>query len=737
MKSPHRIHDTAPATRWEDAFLSGNGETGIMVFGDPHSERVIFNHHRLVLPNGTRDLLPPRVADRVERLRDLMLAGKVAQAQREINEGRELLWTQSFHPGYQLIIEGSTDGPIRDYVRETDFETGEVTVRWAGDAGEWVRRAFVSRADGVVVHRLSGPPSELRLRLSGDLPGCPAGVAYETAAGRHLVIRGRYSQGEGFSGVTLVSGASLDVDGKWLLARGSEVLLLSKVDRHLDAAALESALRELPASYDQLLARHKALHQPIYRRVSLDLDIDPAARALPTVELIAQQNADRGRIHPALLERMFHCGRYLLLSSSGVLPPRLTGLWLGAWGAAWAGDFTTDANLNLQMAAVNIGAMPELMDAYTALILGQVRDWQTNARETYGTRGILAPGRTDGEHGHLFHLDDDWPWTMWLAGADWLLYPMWEHYLVTGDAHFLRSKLLPWLIEAALFFEDFLTRVDSAGHVVFVPSYSPETGPAGAGTMGAINATMDIAAGKHALATAIEACSLMGVEDEAVNRWTALLDRLPPYKVDERGALAEWAWDGYPPNENHRHISHLYPVWPLHEINPVDTPSLAAAARRALELRGDENLSAHGSLHRALAAARLKDGELAYANLRKILGNDMVFRSLMTSHNPDLEIYNADAAHTIPGVLIEMLVDSRSGVVELLPALPSALPRGRINGVACRGRVVVDELGWDMAAGAVRVVLHSVEAQELTVVYGPATRRVDLLRERPVTIVFP
>jgi hypothetical protein len=296
---------------------------------------------------------------------------------------------------------------------------------------------------------------------------------------------------------------------------------------------------------------------------------------------------------------------------------------------------------------------------------------------------------------------------MWVAGADWLLFPLVEHWQITGDDEFLADPLAAWLVEAALFFEDFLVREDEHGSLVLVPSYSPEVGPAESTGVAAVNATMDIAAARHALSAAVEACTRLGIEEAAVTRWQTLLKQLPPYVVNSRGALAEWAWPGLVTPDDHRHVSHLYPVWPLHEITPDDTPELAAAARRALVLRGDENLSAHGSLHRALCAARLKDPDLVEANLGKVLGNDMVFRSLMTSHNPDLDVYNADAAHAIPAVVIEALVDSRPGVVELLPALPGRWSRGRVSGVRCRNRVTVAELAWDLERSTAHVVLRS------------------------------
>ena len=750
----HSIHDTQPASRWEDAFLSGNGEYGIMVAGHPHRERIVHNHHRYVLPNESLQSRPPAVAGRLERVRDLILAGRPVQAQREFSDGRELAWTQPFHPGHILHIDtASTNDQVRDYRRVTDFTTGEVRVSWSDGEHDYLRRAFVSRPDAVAVVEITGPELALALRLSGEVPGRPpqvtfAAEAHPAGSGQAwLTVVGAYPPGPGaagFIGVTrLVSfGGQVTVDGAVAHVQGAtRVVLLTRMNRRETAArtqALRDSLSGLSADYDWLLGRHAAVHGELYGRAALDLAVPEGDRGLPVGDLVARFGT--GELDAALVEAMFHAGRYLLLCSCGVLPPRLTGLWLGAWGAAWSGDYTTDANINLQMAGVVSTGMPELITAYTALIGGQIEDWRTNARMIYGARGILAPSRTDGEHGLLFHLDDDWPWQMWVAGADWLLYPLHEYWQMAGDDDFLARTLAPWLIEVATFFEDFLTREDAEGHVVIVPSCSPEVGPRdGKGSAG-VNATMDIAAARHALTTAADACSYLGIEQAAAGRWRALAGRLPPYRVDDAGALAEWAWPGLETAEDHRHVSHLYPVWPLHDITPDDTPELAAAARVALLRRGDENTSAHGSLHRALCAARLKDAETARANLLKILGRNMVFRSLMTSHNPDLEIYNADTAHCLPAVIVELLVDSRPGIIELLPALPPEWPTGSLRGITTRTRVALDELRWNLREATVRAVLSSARAQSITLVCRGARdaadrrRRVDLPQGGRVTI---
>jgi hypothetical protein len=266
--------------------------------------------------------------------------------------------------------------------------------------------------------------------------------------------------------------------------------------------------------------------------------------------------------------------------------------------------------------------------------------------------------------------------------------------------------------------------------VVFAPSYSPENQPAG-WTPAAVNATMDIAAARHALLAAADgepnapdAAAATG----AARRWRELAGRLPPYRLSADGALAEWAWPpegtGRPPvaaNDEHRHVSHLYPVWPLHEITVAGTPALAAAALRALRARGAQDDSAHGYLHKALAAARLRDGRLAGRLLAAVCGQGFFFRSLMSSHYPRRAVYNADAACALPGVLTEMLVDSippgesGPGRIELLPAVPDFLPSGRLTGARTLLGVRVAELRWDTVAGQAEAVLLACVDREADV----------------------
>ena len=734
------IWDDATASAWTDGFLSGNGEYGAVYYGAPTLEKMIFNHHRFVLPNGSRSVTPPVISPYLETARDQALAGNYSGASSTFAHGWSLRWTQTFHPGYELQLSTPGMTTVNDFARITDFRTGEVTHTWTDQYGTWKRHVFVSRADQVIVHELlpaTGRTVDTTLSVNTALDGVPSSVSYTTTAtvsggDGYLNLRGTYPSGGayGYEGVTRAvvsgTGASVTASGSTLVvAKATKVLLLTKLGRYetstgWNSQPLQTALAALTPDYATLLGRHAPKHQAMYDRSSIDLNVSTSDRQLSTSALIARQNSNSSAIDLALLERMYDSGRYLFVSSSGVLPPRLTGIWTGTWNGSWADDITTDANINLQVAGGNILDLSDAMQGYFDLILGQLADWRDNATNLYGARGFLAPSRTDGEYGHMLHFNNgSFPGEAWTGGADWLLYPLLEYYQVTGDTAFLQNKLGPALMELALFYEDFLTRTDSSGKAVFVPSFSMENSPTSSGQYFSINATADIMAGRHALQAAVDAANTLGLEQgsgQGVQRWTALLAKLPDYTINSDGALAEWSWPGLTDRYNHRHISHLYGAWPLHEINPEDKPDLVKYGRKALDLRGDENYSAHGSLHRSLARARLKDGPGVYSNLLKIYGRNMVWRCLMTSHNPGLDIYNCDAANTIPAVLAEALVYSRPGVLEILPALPDQLATGTINGVRGRNRITVQSLTWDTTARTATVTLTSDINQNVTLI---------------------
>ncbi|MFH9726380.1 glycosyl hydrolase family 95 catalytic domain-containing protein [Streptomyces sp. NPDC017254] len=776
----HGTWEPTPAARWEDAFLAGNGRHGALVPGDPEDDRVIVTHHTLVRPNNApADTAPPLLAAALPALQDALLAGDTTAAER-FTDGRPLRWVRPFHPGFQTRVRRphGTSGTPGTAVsrpvgrRSVDFATGVVT----GEYGERRSEVFVSRADDVLVQYVTAPGPVVEIDLDHRLPGVPralqAGRGVATARRETvLTLRARYPDSPlGYTGVTLLlidTGRTTVTSSGVRVEGAGALLLLTRVRSHAgdcDTARETEHLRaliggpgsaagsgvgtgagsalgagsgagpavgagadagagartsgsDLAALHTRLLARHTAPHGAAYGRVVLDLGADETERALPGSALLRRPGS------PALLERLFAAGRYHLLSSSGAHPPRLTGLWTGDWDTAWSGAFTTNANLNLQTASSVAADLPEVTEAHAAFVHGRLADWRDNARAIFGARGIVAPSHSDGVSGHTYHFSREYPLHLWTAGADWLLKPLLDHDETNGR-HDPRTSAA--LAELAAFYEDFLTRTGPDGRIAVVPSYSPENRPRG-GSWGAVNATMDIAAARHALHAAADRAP---ARDAA--RLRALAARLPDHRVNDEGALAEWAWPGLGDRYDHRHLSHLYPVWPLDEINPYDTPDLAGAARRALELRGPENDSAHGHLHHGLIAARLGDAGRTEEALARVLTGDYFHDSLMSAHYPARDVYNADAAHTLPALLVEALVQSTPTRLVLLPAPPARCPRGRLTGVRTRFGARVDltwapeayhavlrpdrdaEIDLRTPAGATRLVLRAGERRTVS-----------------------
>ncbi|HUN38089.1 MAG TPA: glycoside hydrolase N-terminal domain-containing protein [Trebonia sp.] len=771
--------DTAPAGCWQDAFPVGNGRHGALVHGRPGVERVVITHHDLTWPDAPVAAEPPDLTCRLPQVRDLLLAGQSRGALELFTGDWPRYHPRPFHPALAIVIRRDAgEDPPAGYRRTLNYRAGVAVTRWPG----WRHACFASRGRDLVVQQISAAGNwGAIVEVEARLPGAPAGLRIwgqvrPTGPGQAAIVTTVEYPREGSGGyvaVTLVtatagSGALRAVgDHAVLVTGGGQLTLLTRVEAFSCTAgscaagaaaawaAAEAAVTAVPSG-PALLAEHARAHATAFGEVALDLGADAGERRLAVGQLLARQAARPDRPLPALLEKLFDSGRYLLLSASGRLPPRLPGLWQGDWHAAWSGAITTDANLGLQLAGAVSTDVPAAVDALAALIRRQLPDWRVNARRLFGARGIVAPAHTDGRRGLAIHFEPRWPLHMWTAGADWLLVPLLDEALARSDPGYATRQAGEALRELAAFYEDFLTRADDDGHLVLAPSYSPENEPAG-WTAATVNATMDIAAARHALLAAADAQpdaqtgAEPGAARGAADRWRELAGRLPPYRISPEGALAEWGWPpegtGRPPlgaNDEHRHVSHLYPVWPLHEITVARTPALAAAARRALAGRGVQDESAHGYLHKALAAARLRDADLAGRLLAALCGQGFFFLSLMSSHYPRRAVYNADAACALPGVLAEMLVDSvpagagGPGQIDLLPAVPGFLPRGRLRGARTLLGVRVAELRWDTPAGRAQAVLVAAADCEADVSWaGQAPRpRVRLPAGTPVRLAW-
>jgi hypothetical protein len=729
---------------WQNAFLSGNGKMGVMVFGNPLDETVIFNDRHFNLATGTERSFAQVGAGDLAKIKDLCAGGKFAEANKLATDTAQYKGggEGSRHPGYGMFIHIPENGTVSDYTRICNFRTGEVIVKWTDRRGQWERKSFVSRKDNVIVQYLPAPANgklscDIQLDLRPEM-GLPKSTSFTRDANHDFLnIRVKYKPelSVGYEGVTrvVVSGGGANAENGILHVKDADsVLLLTRIHKYYDnfpaqcdKKELQSELATIPANYETLLKDRLETHQVIYDRVKLDLNAGPTERAKTNAELIAEQAASNTLV-PAFLERIFDAGRYYYLSSSSeIAPPDLLGIWTGDCRAGWGGFYHLDANLNLQIGGGNIGDMPEAMEGYFSINESWQKDFRVNATKLLGCRGMVAGGNTPGiGHGLMAGISDYYPYQYATGEEGWLLYPFWEHYLITGDQEFLRKRLYPLLKDMGEFYEDFLKKKDANGNYIFAGSISPEAQPPGLGVSLVNNSVFDISGARFCLGALLESGKILGIGD-GVAKWRELYDHLPPYLINEEGYFQEWAWPGFKEGFGHRHSSHLLTVWPYREITPESNPVLFAAAAKAIARKTENRLgTGHGILHVALIGAGVKNESIVQAMLLRLTKWGFYFDSLCTSHNPKLEVFCTDIANTMPAILMEMLISSSPDNIELLPALPWELNKGAIGGVKGRNRTTVENLNWDLDAHQVRCTLRSDIDQSITLIERSGIRQI-------------
>ncbi|MCX7050257.1 MAG: glycoside hydrolase N-terminal domain-containing protein [Candidatus Sumerlaeota bacterium] len=739
-----------PGETWEQGLLSGNGTIGANVFGQPADETIIFTHHRMFLPTGA-PVVPPDTASRLFEVRQLIDRGLYKQAtQLAFNlSGQDgFMYPDPFVPAFDLRITMPARGEVRDYARSVDFQTGQATVHWADDRGVFERRLFVSRADGVAVLLITGPGKgsvDCVLELAARNPEPKLGEKtvtqsaevfkshvsniVATADATHLTFSSAFTKAYPGSIHRLEGAVRVIAPGGQVMADGSK-MIIKGADQALAFISIEpiydpdrpqiepmkKALDDLPTDYARLLERHAAIHGGMFNRMRLDLG-GGADHRLTTEELLARSTSEN--LSRALTEKVFDAGRYNIISCTGELPPTLQGVWAGTYVPSWASDFTQNGNVPSAIAGMLPGNTPELMLAYTSYIESIVPYLRVNARHIFGARGIVLPSRST-THGYNNALAPNFAGGMWVAGAPWAARFFYDYYLYTGDRKFLAEHALPFMQEAALFFEDYLYEGPD-GKFVFNPTTSPENAPRNTRSQGTFNATMDVAAAKELLTNLIAASRELGVNAQKIPVWQKMLGRMPGYMISDAGVVKEWLTPKLEDNLDHRHSSHLYPLYYSMPDEIAADPKLQAAFRKIVEIKMENHyrkagFMSFGVVQLGQAAATLGEGELAYQAILRLV-NSYWLSNLASMHN-HRSLLNMDISGGLPSVLIQMLVASAPGKVRLLPALPKAWPTGTIEGALCRGQIEVRQLTW--APGRIRVSLLSGREQtiELSV---PAT----------------
>jgi len=729
-----------PATRWQDALPTGNGPVGAMMYGHICDEQILINHEA----NWYRAAQPKMVdlSDLLPRLRDLIERGAYQEAELFLDRhntarGGEWRRTDPYQPVCDLRIITTTDGPFRAYRRGLDLTSGLAWTRWADKGREARRDLFCSRADDVIVLRVQAqggvhPPQRFTLEAHDggrnlaaggwSAPPEPPPTVYEQRAeGEWLTLSGRFDTGQEFGAVSKVvapEGALRQEGDALVVDAANRVLVLIKAFAGEPAATALPRLRDeidaLEPDFEALFSRHAALHSEIAGRMQLDL---PAGPIQPNEDMLLQ--AYDGDVPTALVQTMFDYGRHLLICSSreGGWPANLQGVWNGDYVPAWSSDYHNDENIQMNYWQALPGSMPEVALPVFDYYCRFLDDYQQNARLIYGCRGILVP-IAQTTHGLMY----PGLWVSWTGAAGWLGQLFYDYYLFTGDRDFLARRAVPWLEQVALFYEDFLF-YGADGRLVFSPSHSPENVPAREGASRVtVNATMDVAICRETLSNLCQAYRTLGLSPERIHKWEQMLGDLPPYEVNEDGALREWLHPDLPDNYHHRHQSHIYGLFPGIEITEERAPEIYAACRVAIEKRlviGLTSQSGWSMAHMANVYARLGDGDRALECI-EILTRSSTGPNLLTYHNDwrrmglslggwgAIPPFQIDANFGVTAAVLEMLIYSRPGIIKILPALPAKWPTGSARGISCRGGMAAD-LEWDIPQGKIEVVLNSAQ----------------------------